>query len=197
MDKLKEETAAQSNSPIDIPKLARVVFKYDPNSVLHGVFIAKKELGGGRLRMQRIVSAFIEAENVRPAESGGVKMDRVDPTGDTQKGFGHVPFHRTEYVAEAIKAYFSLDLATLRTYALGEDAENLLISLALWKIHRLLSRNMRLRTACDLEVGKIVVTKPEGYAIPDETVLLEAIRSGIQACADMFSTPPITEVTWS
>jgi CRISPR-associated protein Csb1 len=196
VDILREETAATSDSPIDIPKLANVVFKYDPNAVLHGVFISKSDLGGGRLRLQRVLSGFIEADNVYPAESGGVKLDRVNPTGDTGKGFGHVPFHRTEFVAESIKAYFNLDLATLRAYNLGQDAEELLVNIAIWKIRRLLSNGMRLRTACDLKAKELLVTKPDGFTVPDEISVASAIRAGIEKCAGKFADPLLTDVVW-
>ena len=76
-------------------QLAALIFKYDANAVLHGVFIAKSNLAGGRLRLSRALSGFIEASNTRAAESGGVKNDRVDPSGDTGKGFGtSAPFER-------------------------------------------------------------------------------------------------------
>lgn len=196
VERIKEETAATSDSTIDIPRFARCVFKYDPNAVLHGVFIAKKEIGGGRLRLQRVLSGFIEADNVYPAESGGVKLDRVNPTGDTGKGFGHVPFHRTEFVANSIKAYFNLDLATLRAYNLGQDPEELLVNIAIWKIHQLLSSGLRLRTACDLDAKELTVTKPTGFTVPDEARLASAIRAGIEKCAERFADPLLTDVIW-
>lgn len=195
-DKLAEETAATAETAVDIPRLVKVVFKYDPNSILHGVFIAKTELGGGRLRLQRVLSAFIEAENVRPVESGGVKIDRVNPKGKTEQGFGHVPFHRTEFTAEHIKAYFSLDLAALRAYNLPIEAEELLVSMALWKIRRLLSGGLRLRTACDLEANELVVTRPLNFTLPAEEKLAVAVKEGIKKCAGMFAAPLVTDVVW-
>ena len=108
----------------------------DTNALLHGVFLAKKELAGGRLRLPRSLSAFIEAGNARVATSGGVKNDSVHPKGDTAKGFGNVPFSRDEWVAERIVAYFNLDLRQIRAFGLGEDADRLLIALALFKIRR-------------------------------------------------------------
>jgi CRISPR-associated protein Csb1 len=132
-DLLKRETG-DSDGPVSIAGLAKVICKYDINAVLHGVFIAKSNLAGGRLRLTRALSGFIEARNVRPTESGGVKNDQVNPSGDTRQGFGNVPFHRTEFVAEDITAYFNLDLALLRGYGLPEEAVNLLIALALFKV---------------------------------------------------------------
>jgi len=196
-NKLKQEVAGMEIGPVDIRTLAKLVLKYDPNAVIHGVFLAKSDLAGGRLRLPRLLSGFVEASDVRPAESGGVKNDRVDPSGDTKQGFGNVPFHRTEFVAKEIKAYFNLDLALLRGYGLGENATKLLIALSLFKIQRFLSTGLRLRTACDLEVdGELVVTRPKDFAVSKESELLKECTQGIVNCRSLFADPTITEVKW-
>ena len=133
------------------PQTRGSALEMDSNALLHGVFLAKKDLAGGRLRLPRVLSAFIEAEGVGVAASGGVKNDTVNPSGDTAKGFGNVPFARDEYVANRIVAYFNLDLAQIRGFGLGGRVERLLIALALFKIRRFLEVGLRLRTACDLE----------------------------------------------
>ena len=109
---------------VNLRKLAAVCFKYDPNSLVHGVFLEKI---AGRLRHPRALSAFIEASGVGRADSGGVKFDRALPKPkvagvDAKGGYGNVPFHRTEFTAKSITAFFSLDLAQIRGYGLGEDA---------------------------------------------------------------------------
>lgn len=199
-DTLKRETTGLE-SAVDLPNLAKVVFKYDPNSVLHGVFLAKSELAGGRLRLTRVLSGFIEAQDARPAESGGVKNDRVDPAGDTSKGFGNVPFHRTEFTARRITAYFNFDLSLLRGYGMGLDtpAGRLLLALGLFKVRRFLATSLRLRTACDLRVeGDITVTEPPRFSIPTEDTLLAACRTEIENCKHqkLFVEPPVTMVRW-
>lgn len=196
-DKLKQDAAGMEKGPVDIRGLAKLILKYDPNAVIHGVFLAKSDLAGGRLRLPRLLSGFIEASDVRPAESGGVKNDRVDPSGNTAQGFGNVPFHRTEFVAKEIKAYFNLDLALLRGYGLPEDATKLLVALSLFKIRRFLSTGLRLRTACDLELdGDLMVTRPSGFTVPEENDLLAECTRLIGACKSHFADPPITEVEW-
>lgn len=197
-DQLKDETGTLETGAVNIREVARVVLRYDPFALLHGVFFSKKELAGGRLRLLRLLSGFIEAEGVQPVESGGVKIDRVNPKGDTKKGFGHVPFHRTEFVADKVKAYFNLDLASLRNYNLGIEVEQLMVGMALWKIRRFLSTGLRLRTACDFSAGEIAVTNPEGFAIPAEEELTEVIQTSKKLCADkgMFVDPPVTDVSW-
>lgn len=197
-DRLKSELAGMDEGRVDLRKLARILLRFDANAVLHGVFLAKKELAGGRLRLARSLSGFIEADDVKVAASGGVKNDSVNPSGDTARGFGNVPFARDEYVSGDITAFFNLDLAQIRGFALGETAERLLIALALYKVRRFLETGLRLRTACDLEAVEVVATRPEGFAIPS-TARLEATLPGLitaVAGEGLFSTPAITEVTY-
>ena len=163
---LKTRLAAMDVGRVDLRKLAKVLLEFDTNALLHGVFLAKKELAGGRLRIPRSLSAFIEAENAQVATSGGVKNDSVDPKGDTAKGFGNVPFSRDEWVAERIAAYFNLDLRQVRAFGLGDEAEHLLVMLALFKIRRFLADGLRLRTACDLDVTRITVIRPKSFTLP-------------------------------
>jgi CRISPR-associated protein Csb1 len=194
---LKEELKTADKGAVDVRALARVVLKYDANAILHGLFLAKSDLAGGRLRMTRVLSGFIEARGVVAAESGGVKNDRVDPEGDTKKGFGNVPFHRTEFTAEKITAYFNLDLALLRGYGLGEEANRLLIALALYKIRRFLAVGLRLRTACDLEpVGEPAVKRPAGFDLPRVEELEKTISASLAACQAKGLLGKVTEVKW-
>lgn len=197
-NRIKDDTVRFEKGPVNLRDLAHLVFRYDVNAVLHGVFLAKKELAGGRLRLSRVLSGSIEARNVRAVESGGVKNDRVDPTGDTKQGFGNVPFHRTEFVAEKITAYFNLDLSLLRAYALEPPSTDLLIALALFKIRRFLSTGLRLRTACDLELdgSGLRVTHPAGFAVPEEGMLLDECKRLIQACQSQNLFAGVTEVRW-
>ncbi len=195
--KLKGEPA-ENDQPagiLDMRKIARGLFKYDPNTVVHGVFLEKID---GRMRLSRALSGFIEARNVRIAESGGVKTDHVDPKGDPKPDFGMVPFHRTEFVAESITAYFNLDVALLRGYGLGEAATNLLIALSLLKVRRFLDTGLRLRTACDLDVaGEVRVARPAEFVLPATSDLEAAMPAYIAACKTMFVEPAVTVVSGS
>lgn len=197
-DLLKSAAAGLEKGPVKISQLANVVCKYDVNAVLHGVFLAKSDLAGGRLRMTRLLSGFIEGKDVRVAENGGVKNDRVDPSGDTKSGFGNVPFHRTEFTAKKITAYFNIDFALLRGYGLGDPATKLLIALSLFKVRRFLSTGLRLRTACDFDCLGLKVTKPENFIIPDEQQLLGECSRLIDECtkAGLFADPAVTVVKW-
>ena len=165
-DHLKEQLADMEEGAVDLRKLARILLALDVNALLHGVFLAKKDLAGGRLRLPRALSAFIEASQVSIAASGGVKNDQVNPSGDTAKGFGNVPFARDEFVSPEINAYFNLDLTQLRGYGFSEPVYRLLVAVALYKIRAFLERGLRLRTACDLECEDIEVQRPDGFQLP-------------------------------
>lgn len=197
-DKLNQELG-HDDRPVDMAFLARVLAKYDVNALLHGVFLAKKELAGGRFRLARAVSGFVEARDVTVVTSGGVKNDRVNPSGDTSSGFGNVPFHREEYTAGAITAFFNIDLAQIRSYRLPDPMTELLTTLALWKVLAFLDQGLRLRTACDLEVaGSIRVTRPEGFALPKREALEAQLATliGKAASAGLFASPAVTVVEY-
>lgn len=187
---------------VNLRKLAAVCFRYDPNSLVHGVFLEKI---AGRLRHPRALSAFIEATGVGRADSGGVKFDRALPKPkvagvDAKGGYGNVPFHRTEFTARHITAYFTLDLAQIRGYGLGEDATQLLIALSLWKVRKFLDSTMRLRSACELEIddanGGVQAKRPDHFKLPSDEDLSKAVRDLIKKCQPMFANPPVTELTW-
>ncbi|MCL6445153.1 MAG: type I-U CRISPR-associated protein Cas7, partial [Alicyclobacillus sp.] len=191
---LQQELVGMEEGPVNLRKLAALLFRYDTNALLHGVFLAKKALAGGRLRLPRVLSAFIEAEDARVAQSGGVKIDRVNPSGSASEGFGHVPFHREEYVARKITAYFNLDLAQIRAFGLGPLAEDFLISFALFKIRRFLESGLRLRTACDLQCNSLTATQPKDWQIPSSQELSARLPDLIQKlrAERLFHHEPLT-----
>ena len=196
---LKSRLAGMETGRVNLGKLARVLLKYDANALLHGVFLAKKDLAGGRLRLPRAMSAFIEASGSRVVTSGGVKNDAVNPSGDTGRGFGNVPFSRDEYAADRIVAYFNIDLRQIRAFALGDEVESLLIALALFKVQSFLEVGLRLRTACDLDVAAVRVTRPEAFALPPLDELRAELPALIHAVAErgLFNEPRAVTVTFS
>jgi CRISPR-associated protein Csb1 len=196
VDTLKKELGAEKEGRADLRALASVLLKYDINSLLHGVFIAKSEIAGGRMRLPRVITAFIEASDVTVAASGGVKNDAVNPSGETKKGFGNVPFHRDEFTGD-ITAFFNIDLAQIRGYGLGEATEELLYALALFKVRSLLDAPFRPRTACDLEVESIEILKPkDGFTLPALTELSAALPKLIKGCSEHFAKPTTTTVVF-
>ena len=202
--KLEEETGFDDKRPVNRGQFLNTVLRYDCNSLLHGVFL---ESVGGRLRVARAVSAFIEADNVEVVASGGVKNDHVRPGTESGRtaaeGYGNVPFPREEYAAERITAYFNLDLAQIRGYGLPEPAERLLVALGLYKIAALLDGDLRLRTACDFVVaanGPIEADRPSGFTLPDTDAVEKEVRDAVAACqsANLFAGENgVTTVTYS
>ncbi len=196
LNTLKTELAVGDLAAADLKLLSKTLLKYDINALIHGVFIAKSEVAGGRMRLPRALTAFIEASQVNTASSGGVKNDALNPSGDAAKGFGNVPFHREEFTGN-ITAYFVLDLALIRGFGLGADVENLLSAISLFKIRRFLNEGLRLRTACDLElVGDLAAKKPAGYTVPSLEEIEKALPGLIQAVTAQFASPAKTPVTF-
>jgi CRISPR-associated protein Csb1 len=162
---LLEESIKKSiapNGPLSVPELAKFVVKHCPNTLIHGVFFSnnfhKDRIGQGRLRLPRLLSAFIEAHDAKTASSGGAKLDRQDASGkndggSAETGYGNVPFARDEYTAAKIVAYFNLDLAQLRAFGFSAELHDLIIALALLKIQRRLALGFHRRTACKLAVA--------------------------------------------
>jgi len=191
----------EKGKPVDWKKAAAALFHFDPNALLHGVFMAN--LLDGRMRFPRAVTGFVEASDVVEAVSGGVKNNPLDPTGKIRAKaydkdvYSNVPYPRIEYTAASIKAYFNLDLALIAGYGLPEPACELLIALALLKFRRFLVSGLRLRTACDLTPSRAInVKSPSGFTVPDEAALLAKVRAGIQMCKDrgLFATPEVTVI---
>ncbi|MBN2056200.1 type I-U CRISPR-associated protein Cas7 [bacterium] len=189
---------------LDWPKIAATIFKYDPNSLLHGAFLAN--LGDGRIRTPRMLTAFIEAENVREAASGGVKFNPFDPAGKIRATahdkdvYGNVPYHRMEYTAGKIRAYFNIDMSLIRNYNLPDAAQELLLLLGLYKIRAILSSGLRLRTACAFKmIGEIQSEQPRGFILPALNTLKADLRKTIEQCraAGLFAVPAVTELITS
>lgn len=204
-EEFKKRFAAEAKyvkgKPLDWRSIGKTLFKYDPNSLLHGVFMANLE--DGRMKMPRALTGFIEAEDVREAASGGVKNNPLDPSGKMRAEnydkdvYGNVPYHRMEYTAGKITAFFNLDLSLIEGYGLPAEASDLLVSLALFKIRKFLKSGLRLRTACDLKVkDELKVIAPAGFAIPPEAALLSLVQFGIKACETkgLFNSPPALEI---
>ena len=197
-DAIKTAIAFDDKRAFDRAPLVKALFRFDLNSLLHGIFLEKI---AGVIRLPRALTGFIEAEGINVAASGGVKNDRVraakgDEGKTAKEGFGNVPFHREEFTG-TITAFFNLDLALIRGFGLGDDAESLLVAVALWKIQRFLSDGLRLRTACDLEAhGELVVQRPAAFKLPSIEELEKALPDLIKAAYKGFTQPAITTVNF-
>ena len=196
---LKPAIGFDDNKPYDRTKLVAALARYDIGCLLHGVFL---ESIAGVLRIPRAISGFIEAEGVSRVNTGGVKNDRVQASKDEEggktaaEGFGNVPFHRTEFVAEKIKAFFNIDLEQIRSYRCGPDLERLLLALSLFKIQSFLHAGLRLRTACDLSASPLVLKNAGDFSLPSLSVIAESLPTLVKAAQASFASPPVTIATF-
>lgn len=215
-ERLKAELNFEIGKIVDWKNFGNVIFKYDINSIIHGLFLSNYP-GSGRLRIPRLLSSFIEADHVKEVLSGGVKLSSLDASGrivsaNTRKvekpkeekekkekvESENVPFSRMEYTAGNIKAYFNIDMALLRGYGFGGSEAELLFYLCIFKIKHFLSSSLRLRTACDLLVNndksqEIGVKIGDQY-VTDEKHILRHIKMLIGKCKEngSFSNGPET-----
>lgn len=185
-DSEKEDDEASGR--IDMRRFYKTLLKYDLNSLIHGVFLEKV---AGRLRVPRALCGFVEASNVKQAESGGTKFDHVFPARDeargvtSKDGFTNVPYPSTHFAAESITAYFNLDLNQIRAYGLGRDAEQLLIGLSLYKLARLFESVWDLRSNCKFEVVSVEITRPEkDFAMPAANDIAEILPTLIKTVSN-------------
>lgn len=78
-DLLTSQVETRPDRPIDVKGLARFLFRHDTNSLLHGIFIANSSIAGGRYKIPRALSAFIEARDVTIVASGGGQIRQCEP----------------------------------------------------------------------------------------------------------------------
>lgn len=194
-DFLIQRLGLRPRKPLDWQSIYATIFELDPLCLLHGVFFSAPGLHGNP-KVRRALTAVIEAHDVAPVISGGLKRDDVQFTSAegqrAEEGYGFVPFGRTEYSAREIVFSASLDLVQLRGYGLDPQATRLLALVALWELRALLDGPLRLRTACDLEVEDLGVRRPDGYELPSRLELEQAIT----ASDAMFDEPGVRDCRW-
>lgn len=138
----------------------KTLFKYDPNSLVHGVLFAKEQI-----KVSRLLTAHLEAFGAARVGRSGVKFDRLGKTTS-----GQPIFAVDEETAREIKATFIIDLAMLRSYGRKQsqgDAANvlgltpqqkkLLLALSLWKVRELLRRTFSYRSGCKLRMQSVAL----------------------------------------
>lgn len=197
---IRDRLGLVNDKPLSPSAIAGAVLALDPLCLVHGVFFADNQWPG-QPRIARVLTGFVEAVDVRPADSGGVKRDLVrhqlGDVGGTAEGYGTVPFHRREWTAAEITASFSIDRAQVRSYGLGTEATALLEAIARWQVRCLVDEPMRLRTACDLVAVDPEVVDHTGEPLPSRAELEDAIRRGVDACADQLGDGKALDVTWA
>ncbi|MCL5446684.1 MAG: type I-U CRISPR-associated RAMP protein Csb1/Cas7u [Actinobacteria bacterium] len=196
VDHVVERFALENDAPLVPRKIAPAIFALDPMCLIHGVFFADKKWPH-QPKIARALTAFVEAHDVLPVITGGVKRDEVrhsvsEGAGGAGEGYGSIPFHRTEYVARDIQASFVIDHDQLVAYGLGDAATKLLATLARWEIRSLLDGGFRPRTACDL-----VPVDASAISLPTLDELTDNIRALIGECSDLVGEGKEIAVKWS
>ena len=163
----------------------KTIFRYDPNSIVHGVLFPAMGI-----KLPRMLTAHLEAFGASRIRSSGVKFDRLGKTSS-----GQPIFSVDEETASEIIATFVVDLALLRSFGRGDrglsdEQKEFLLALALWKIERLLRGPFRYRTNCDLELHELRMRGGEEPVDPPAIDITSAIK-----CAGI-NGPPVTQVYW-
>ncbi len=175
-------------------KVFSTLFKYDPNSLVHGVLFPQWQV-----KVPRMLTAHLEAFGAGRVDSSGVKFDRLGKTTS-----GQPIFAKDEETAREIRATFILDLALLRSFGRGKKGENgqkglhdkqkeFLVAFALWKIGRLLRGPFKYRTGCDLECETVVEGVGGRENLKDELAGIELATFAKDAD---FPRQPITDIYW-
>ncbi len=165
------------------------IFRFDPNSLIHGVLFAKEQI-----KISRLLTAHLEAFGAKRVGSSGVKFDRIGKTTS-----GQPIFSRDEETAELIEGTFLIDLGLLRSYGhgvhgLNESQKRMLLEFALWKITRMLHSPFRFRSGCHLQCTQSTITDQDGAPISKEALGIN-LPETIQDCS--FPASPITDVYYA
>ena len=161
------------------------IFRYDPNSLVHGVLFPAMGI-----KLPRMLTAHLEAFGVSRVRSSGVKFDKLGKTSS-----GQPIFSVDEETASEIVATFVIDLALLRSFGredrgLNGAQKEFLLALALWKIKSLLRGPFRYRSNCDLELDELRVHgREEPVDLPDIDIKSVVGKAG-------FCDSPVTQVYW-
>lgn len=167
--------------PEDWWSIYQTVFKYDPNSLVHGILLAKEQI-----KISRLLTASLEGFGAARVGRTGVKFDRLGKTLS-----GQPIFAVDEETAREIRATFILDLALLRSYGrdengLNDDQKKLLLGLALWKIKSLLAQPFRFRSQCHLRCTGVVLSSDSLAEETSNQQVLPALLSNL-SIADLIA----------
>jgi CRISPR-associated protein Csb1 len=167
----------------------RTIFRYDPNSLVHGILFAKEQI-----KISRLLTAHLEAFGAARVGSAGVKFDRLDKTKS-----GQPIFSKDEETARCIEATFMVDLGLLRSYGhstngLNDAQKRLLLELALWKVQRMLNAPFRFRSGCHLRCVNSSYFNEDGKTEINPTAFGLNIVAAIRDPNCGFTGNPITDV---
>jgi CRISPR-associated protein Csb1 len=168
--------------PDSWPSIFETVFRYDPNSLVHGLLFAREEI-----KISRVLTAHHEGRGAQRVLSSGVKFDRLGKTLS-----GQPIFSVDEETAKQIVATFTIDIGLIRSYGRGsvglpEKSKLLLLELALWKVLELTGHPFRFRSGCHLKRKGALEWQLDSEVIDAPSV---DIRARITQCSDQFENSP-------
>lgn len=183
-DYLKRLFNLSENRLVPWKKVAEGLLKIDPGCLLHGIWFNESSFAGGKVRITRALSGYIEARDPSTANFGFQKRDQVSDRTDKEagqsaaEGYGSVIGPKQHFTSPEVKAYFQVDLERLRSYGLSSEQVQALTAWAIYKIRRVLiaSRDgvADLRTECKfepLEVSAQLVNQESGnrsdFSLPE------------------------------
>lgn len=175
--------------PGDWWNVFRTIFRYDPNSLVHGILFPSMGI-----KLSRVLTAHHEAFGVERIGLSGVKFDKLMKTTSKQPIFSV-----DKETAREIRATFVIDLSLIRSFGRGTNGLNdhqklFLVELALWKIGKLLSGPYRFRSGCDLKLAALARIENEVATELLPTALQRDIPAAITNAG--FIEPRITQVYW-
>ncbi|MEQ2009447.1 MAG: type I-U CRISPR-associated protein Cas7 [Limisphaerales bacterium] len=175
--------------PGDWWNVFRTIFRYDPNSLVHGILFPAMGI-----KLSRVLTAHHEAFGADRVGLSGVKFDKLGKTTS-----GQPIFSVDKETAREIRATFVIDLSLIRSFGRGDHGLNnnqkqFLLELALWKIGRLLSGPYRFRSGCDLKLAALARIENETPTALPPTELQRDIATAIGNAG--FADPRVTKVYW-
>jgi len=189
-DEFKLENLGKRSHPLpdDWWNVFKAIFKYDPNSLVHGILFPAMGI-----KIPRVLTAQLDAINAARVASSGVKFDKLLMTTS-----GQPIFAKDEETATEIRATFVLDLSLIRSFGRGDNGLNepqktFLIAFALWKITQLLQNPFSYRSGCDLEFKSLIVNGEDVITNLPEITISDYMGEGV------FTAPAadrVTKVYW-
>ncbi len=207
-DHLKEMFELKESRMVPWKKVAKALLEVDPGCLLHGVWFSDKDFSGGKVRLTRSLTGFVEARSPQPANYGFQKRDpvsdRTEPeAGQTaETGYGSVIGPMQDFTSPDIRAYFQLDAGRLRSYGLPPDKFKALLAWAIYKIRKVMIDGKEtigdLRTRCKFEVvgnpKAVLIKADDGKHEPWELPKLDDEMKGLLLALKGKNGP--IEVRW-
>ena len=182
---LKDKFTLSEHRLVPWKKVASGLLEVDPACLLHGIWFSDADFVGGKVRLTRALSGFIEASDPATANFGFQKRDSVSDRTDKDagqtavEGFGSVIGPKQHFTSGKIKACFQLDLDRLRGYGLPAETVRALAAWAIYKMRRVLADGRDgvggLRTECKFACGAVAAIaydsetgqKKEDFILPE------------------------------